>query len=87
MCVVGGRYGSAGGRYLPAMVARNGPPMLLNSRSPLGSASIDPFTLFTAVEGPIGQDVENLLEVTGIQQDVLDPIFRLLGPLGGLLTS
>jgi len=41
----------------------------------------------TAIEGPIGQDIENLLELTGIQQDVLDPIFGLIGPLGGLLTS
>ena len=41
----------------------------------------------TAIEAPIGQDIENLLELTGIQQDVLDPIFGLIGPLGGLLTS
>jgi hypothetical protein len=49
--------------------------------------AFDPFTLFTAIEGPIGQDIENLLELTGIQQDVLDPIFGLIGPVGGLLTS
>ena len=41
----------------------------------------------TAIEGPIGQDIENLLELTGIQQDVLDPIFGLIRPLGGLFTS
>ena len=41
----------------------------------------------TAIEGPIGQDIENLLELTGIQQDVLDPILGLIGPLGGLFTS
>jgi hypothetical protein len=49
--------------------------------------AFDPFTLFAAVEGPVGQDIENLLEDTGIQQDILDPILGLLGPLGGLFTS
>ncbi len=47
----------------------------------------DPFTLFAAVEGPIGQDIQTLLDDTGIQQDLLDPILGLLGPLGGLFTS
>jgi hypothetical protein len=42
---------------------------------------------FTAIEGPIGQDIENLLELTGVQEDVLDPIFGLIGPLGGLFNS
>ena len=45
------------------------------------------FTLFTAVEGPIGQDIQNLLDLTGIQQDLLDPILGPVGPLGGLVTS
>jgi PE-PPE domain len=49
--------------------------------------SFDPFTLFDQIEGPIGQDIENLLVDTGIQQDILDPILGLLGPLGGLFTS
>jgi hypothetical protein len=26
---------------------------------------------FTAIEGPIGQDIENLLELTGVQEDRL----------------
>jgi hypothetical protein len=47
----------------------------------------NPFTLFDAVEGPIGQDIQNLLVETGIQQDLLDPILGLFGPLGGLFTS
>jgi PE-PPE domain len=47
----------------------------------------NPFTLFTDVEAPIGQDIQNLLTETGIQQDILDPIFGLLGPLGGLFTT
>ncbi len=47
----------------------------------------DPFTLVAAVEGPIGQDIQTLLDDTGIQQDLLDPILGLLGPLGGLFTS
>jgi len=49
--------------------------------------AFDPFTLFSDVEAPIGQDIENLLMDTGIQQDILDPIFGLIGPLGGLVTS
>lgn len=48
--------------------------------------AFDPFTLFTEVEGPIGQDIESVLEATGVQQ-ALDSIFGLLGPLGGLITS
>jgi hypothetical protein len=47
----------------------------------------NPFTTFTELEAPIGQDIENLLMETGIQQDILDPIFGLIGPLGGLITS
>ncbi len=47
----------------------------------------NPFTAFTELEAPIGQDIENLLMDTGIQQDILDPIFGLIGPLGGLVTS
>ena len=47
----------------------------------------DPFTLVDAVEGPIGQDIQTLLDDTGIQQDLLDPILGLFGPLGGLFTS
>jgi PE-PPE domain len=47
----------------------------------------DPFTLFDQIEGPIGQDIENLLVDTGIQQDILDPILSLFGPIGALFTS
>jgi hypothetical protein len=47
----------------------------------------NPFTAFAELEGPIGQDIEDLLAVTGIQQDLLDPILGLIGPLGGLFTS
>ena len=47
----------------------------------------NPFTLFSSLEAPIGQDIETVLEETGIQQDLLDPIFGLIGPLGGLITS
>jgi hypothetical protein len=49
--------------------------------------AFDPFTLFSELEGPIGQDIENLLEDTGIQQDLIDPILGLFGPLAGLVTS
>jgi hypothetical protein len=49
--------------------------------------AFDPFTAFTEAEGPLGTDIENLLEQTGIQQDVLDPVLGLIGSLGGLVTS
>jgi len=39
------------------------------------------------VEAPIGQGIQNLLEITGIQQDLLDPVLGLVGTLGGLVTS
>jgi hypothetical protein len=49
--------------------------------------SFDPITLFDQIEGPIGQDIENLLVDTGIQQNILDPILGMFGPIGGLFTS
>jgi PE-PPE domain len=49
--------------------------------------AFDPFTLFSEMEGPIGQDIQNLLEQTDIQQAVIDPILGLFGPLAGLFTS
>jgi hypothetical protein len=49
--------------------------------------SFNPFTLFTSVEGPLGQDIQSLLDVTGIQQDLLNPILSLLGTAGGIFTS
>jgi hypothetical protein len=39
-------------------------------------------TAFTGIEGPLGVDIQNLLELTGIQQDLLDPVLGLIGPLG-----
>ena len=51
------------------------------------NADFNPFTAFDELEGPIGQDIENLLVETGIQQDILDPILGILGPLGALFTS
>jgi hypothetical protein len=47
----------------------------------------DPYTAYDELEGPIGQDIENLLVETGIQQNILDPILGLFGPIGGLFTS
>ena len=47
----------------------------------------NPFTAFIDLEAPLGQDLDSLLEATGIQQLVLDPILGLIGPLGGLFTS
>jgi PE-PPE domain len=49
--------------------------------------SFDPFTLFDQIDGSIGRDIENLLVDTGIQQDILDPILGLFGPIGALFTS
>lgn len=49
--------------------------------------NLNPFTAFTAIEGPIGHDVQDLLNDTGIQQDLIDPVLGLVGTLGGLLTS
>ena len=46
-----------------------------------------PVTAFIDIEGPLGAETQNLLEITGIQQDLLDPVLGLIGPLGGLFTS
>jgi PE-PPE domain len=46
--------------------------------------SFNPFTLFDELEGPIGQDIQNLLDVTGIQQDLIAPFF---GDLVGAIES
>lgn len=47
----------------------------------------NPFTAFIDIAGPIGADIQNLLDLTGIQQNLLDPILGLVGPLGGMFTS
>jgi hypothetical protein len=49
--------------------------------------TFDPFTLFTEAEGPLGTDIENLLEQTDIQQALIDPILGLFGPLAGIFTT
>lgn len=49
--------------------------------------TFDPYTLFTSVEGPVGQDIQNVLDLTGFQQDILNPILGLLGTVGGIFTS
>jgi hypothetical protein len=46
-----------------------------------------PVTVFIDIEGPLGADIQNLLELTGIQQDLLDPVLALVGSLGGIFTS
>ncbi len=35
----------------------------------------NPFTLFDQLEGPIGQDIQDLLNLTGVQQDLIAPFF------------
>jgi hypothetical protein len=47
----------------------------------------NPFTSSIDVEAPVGAGLQNLLEITGIQQDLLDPVLGLVGTLGGLFTS
>jgi hypothetical protein len=36
---------------------------------------VNPFTLVDQLEGPIGQDIQDLLNATGIQQDLIAPFF------------
>jgi hypothetical protein len=51
------------------------------------NTDFNPFTAFIDVEAPLGAGIQNLLEMTGIQQDLLDPVLGLVGTLGGLFTS
>jgi hypothetical protein len=51
------------------------------------NTDFNPFTAFIDIEGPLGAEIQNLLEITGIQQDLLDPGLGLIGLLGGLFTS
>ncbi len=51
------------------------------------NANFDPFTLFTSIEGPIGEDIQTLLNDSGIQQFLLDPLLGLVGTFGGIFTS
>jgi hypothetical protein len=51
------------------------------------NADFNPFTAFFAIEGPIGQAIQDLLDDTGIQQAVIDPILGFIGPFGGMYTS
>jgi hypothetical protein len=49
--------------------------------------AFDPFTLFSQLEAPIGQDIQTLFDDTGIQQALIDPVLGLLGSVGGIFTS
>jgi hypothetical protein len=51
------------------------------------NTDFNPFTAFIDVEAPLGAGLQNLLEITGIQQDLLDPVLGAVGTLGGLFTS
>ena len=51
------------------------------------NTGFNPFTAFIDIERPLGADIQNLLEITGIQQDLLDPVLGLVGSLGGMFTS
>jgi hypothetical protein len=37
--------------------------------------AVDPFTLFTQLEGPLAQDIQTVLDVSGLQQDLITPFF------------
>lgn len=50
------------------------------------NADFNPITAFLQLERPIGQGIQEVLELTGIQQ-LLDPILGLIGTLGGLFTG
>jgi hypothetical protein len=48
--------------------------------------AFDPFTLFTDLERPVGEGIEDIFTATGVQQ-AIDPILGLIGPLGELFTG
>ena len=51
------------------------------------NADFNPFILAIDLERPIGEAIEDVLTATGIQQDLLDPILGLIGPLGEVFTG
>ncbi|WIM86497.1 PE-PPE domain-containing protein [Candidatus Mycobacterium wuenschmannii] len=51
------------------------------------NADFNPFTAFIDIEGPIGASIQNLLDLSGIQQNLLDPVLGLVGSVGGMFTS
>ena len=50
------------------------------------NTAFNPFTLAIDLERPIGEGIEDLLTVTGVQQ-AIDPILGLIGPLGEIFTG
>jgi PE-PPE domain len=51
------------------------------------NADFNPFTDFVEFEAPLGTAIQELLDTTGIQAGLIDPILGLFGPLAGLFTS
>ncbi len=51
------------------------------------NTDFNPFTALIDAEAPIGTGIQNLLDLTGIQQDLLDPVLGLVGSIGGMFTS
>jgi PE-PPE domain len=51
------------------------------------NTNFNPFTLALDLERPIGEAIEDVLTATGVQQDLLDPILGLIGPLGEVFTG
>jgi hypothetical protein len=49
--------------------------------------AFNPFTDLIDLERPIGEAIEDVLMATGVQQDLLDPILGLIGPLGESFTG
>ena len=63
--------------YLPALGSSSPNSTSTSTRSPHSSTST----------GRLGADIQNLLELTGIQQDLLDLVLGLVGSLGGMFTG
>lgn len=43
--------------------------------------AFNPFTFLTQLEGPLGVDIQNLLDLTGIQQTIFDPLLGLIADI------
>ena len=49
--------------------------------------TFNPITDVLDLERPIGEAIQDVVTATGIQQDLLDPILGLIGPLGEIFTG
>ena len=49
--------------------------------------AFNPITDVLDLERPLGEAIQDVLTATGIQQDLLDPVLGLIGPLGEIFTG